>query len=278
MISKPKITVLMAEYNTDTGYLVEAITSILHQTFKDFEFIIIDDCGKNKLASIASELGDSRIRIIKNAKNMGLVYSLNNGIKHARGKYIVRMDSDDIAMPERIEKLYGYITAHPEYDVVGSRVMEISDNGNVGILGSESEKINKLVMHGDVPIHPSIIVKTDVLRSLGGYENYNRAEDLALWCKMLIAGKRIYVIDSVLLKYRVNKSDYSKRKLANRWGEIKARINFYPQMGASLFDYLYILKNIVSGMMPNFLVIQYRKKFVLQQDYKSGSNTPGDGL
>ena len=108
-MKKIEVSVVMSEYNTKEEYLCTAIESILNQTFKDFEFIIVDDCGKNDLDEIVKKYNDSRIKIVKNDKNRGFVYSLNHGIKQAKGKYIVRMDTDDISDKRRIEKIYNYI-------------------------------------------------------------------------------------------------------------------------------------------------------------------------
>jgi glycosyltransferase involved in cell wall biosynthesis len=106
----PQISVIMAVYNGEK-YLAEAIESILNQTFKEFEFIIIDDGSKDNSLNIIKRYAkkDSRIIIIKNEKNMKLAWSLNKGLKIARGKYIARMDSDDISLTDRLEKQYYFL-------------------------------------------------------------------------------------------------------------------------------------------------------------------------
>ena len=101
-----KVSVIMSEYNTAPQYLRESIESVLNQTFRDFEFIIIDDCGTNDLVKIVESYADPRIKIVRNKQNSGLVASLNTAIEKADGEYLVRMDTDDIAMPNRIETLY----------------------------------------------------------------------------------------------------------------------------------------------------------------------------
>ncbi len=265
MKSVIKVSVIMSEYNTDKTYLRTAIQSILDQTFKDFEFIIVDDRGKNDLAKVVKNFNDDRIRIIKNQKNMGLVYSLNKAVRLAKGEYLVRMDTDDIALPDRIEKTYEFMLAHPEYDVVGSCAVEFSGKKDLGILGKPGEKSKKSIMRGDVPVHPAVIMKKESVVSVSNYDNYQRAEDLALWCKLLLNKKRIFVLDDVLLLYRVNKDDYAKRTLKNRKDELKARITFYPKMGANLVDYLYIAKSIIAGIMPVKLVQICRSRFVLHR-------------
>lgn len=264
-MKKIRVSVVMSEYNTKREYLCTAIESILNQTFKDFEFIIVDDCGENNLDEIMKKYNDKRIKIVKNDKNRGLVYSLNHGIKEAKGEYIVRMDTDDIANKKRIEKLYGYIKSHPEYAVVSSRVAEFSGNQKLGILGKEGEKSKKDIMHGNILIHPSVIMRKDAIEKVGYYKDYTRAEDFVLWCDLLLAGYRLYTMNDILLKYRVNPEDYNKRKLKYRKGEIKARLEYYPKLGANFKDYLYIVKSIISGIMPIWFVRFYRKNFVLNK-------------
>ena len=264
-MSKVDVSVVMAEYNTKEKDLDATIKSILHQTFKNFEFIIVDDCGKNNLDEIVKRYNDKRIKIVKNDRNRGFVYSLNHGIKEAKGKYIVRMDTDDISDLTRIEKLYNYIESHPEYAVVGTKALEFSGNQEFGILGKAGEKNKKDIMKGNIIIHASAIIKKEALCKIGYYKEYRRAEDLVLWCELLLAGYKLYTIDEVLYKYRTNPQDYKKRKLKCRTGEIKARLIYYPKMGASLTDYLHIIKSIISGIMPIWFIRYYRKKFVLNK-------------
>lgn len=257
------VSVIMAEYNTNITDLLAAINSILDQTYRDFEFIIVDDGGKNDLKKIVDEFGDSRIRIIFNSGNKGFVYSLNNAIEHARGKYLVRMDTDDIALPNRIEKLVQFIKKNNEFDIVGSRATEFSDNVDHGIIGKSGEKSKYAIMRGDTMVHPSVIMRKHAIVRVGGYPDYYRSEDLALWCELLLKGSRFYVIDDVLLKYRVNLHDYKKRNLKNRRGEIQVRLHYYPKLGGGPVEYFRIIKSIVAGLMPSHFVQEYRNKYVL---------------
>ena len=117
-MSKPKISVIMSEYNTPPDYLRASIESILSQTFKDIEIIIVDDCGKNDLDSITEEYKDKRIRVIKNNKNIGLVESLNKAIAVSKADILARMDTDDIADENRLEEQYNFMINHEEYSVV----------------------------------------------------------------------------------------------------------------------------------------------------------------
>lgn len=115
----PKVTVLMAVYNGEK-YLREAIDSILNQTFKDFEFLIIDDGSTDGSADIIQSYEDKRIRYMRNEKNIGVAASSNRGLCQARGEYIARMDCDDISLPERLEKQVKFMDDHPEVGVCGT--------------------------------------------------------------------------------------------------------------------------------------------------------------
>ncbi len=263
-----KVSVIMAEYNTSDIYLRQAIDSVLGQTYSNFEFLIVDDSGTNHVKKVIKHYNDKRIRVIENAKNMGFTYSLNNGIKHAKGKYIVRMDTDDVIVPDRFEKLVDYIEEHPEYAAVSSRMVQFTDREELGIVGIQGEKGKREVMRGDVPIHAAAIIRKNDIEEIGLYKDYLRAEDLVLWCELLIAGKRLYMLEEVLYKYRVNPHDYKKRTIRHRKDEIKARLTYYPKLGATPGDYLKIAKSIAAGLAPIWLIRLYHNKFVLK-DYKS---------
>lgn len=118
---KPKVTVLMAEYNTKEEELREAIESILNQTYERFELLIIDDCSNEKSSKIIKSYKDDRIKMFRNQENLGLAKSLNEGIKLASTDYIIRMDTDDIALKNRIEKQVDFALKHPEYSMIAGK-------------------------------------------------------------------------------------------------------------------------------------------------------------
>ena len=117
----PKVSVLMSVYNTEENFLREAIKSILNQTYKDFEFLIINDGStKNNTEQVILSFKDDRIRYIPNERNMGIIASCNKGFDLANGEYIARFDSDDIALPQRLEKEVEFLDKNPDYGLVGS--------------------------------------------------------------------------------------------------------------------------------------------------------------
>lgn len=263
-MSKPKISVIMSEYNTPPDYLRASIESILNQTIKDIEIIIVDDCGKNDLDSIIKEYKDKRIRVIKNNKNIGLVESLNKAITVSKADILARMDTDDVADENRLEEQYNFMINHEEYSVVGTLANEFSKNSTTGVLGKPGEKTAKSLAYGDGIIHPSVMMRKKDIQSVGGYKNYKRAEDLSLWFELVMKGFRLFVIDRVLLNYRVNEEDYSKRKFKTRGGEIKARLHYYYLTKAPVLAYLVIVKSIISSILPSRIVAFFRRKIILK--------------
>ena len=148
-----EVTVLMSVYNANLKELNEAVTSILNQTYKNFEFLIINDGTKNGEKQLIESYNDNRIRIIDNEKNMGLEKSLNKGIENAKGKYIIRMDADDISHIDRIDKQLKFIKEHSQYSIISSRVNYFDESGIYGTSSRRGE-INKKNM--EIHLHTQL--------------------------------------------------------------------------------------------------------------------------
>lgn len=216
----PKVTVLMPVYNGEK-YLREAIDSILDQTFTNFEFIIIDDGSLDNSVEIIKSYQDPRIRLIKNEHNQGLVYSLNLGLSLAQGKYVARMDCDDISLPERLQKQIEFLDKNAEIAVVGTWVKIFNEKkGNQTTwqcpIDSLSIKWN-LLFHNPIP-HSSVMFRKDIILSNHGYsQEMLDVEDYDLWrrlaSKVLLAN-----LPSVLLFYRQHDSNIGS---INRKNQLK---------------------------------------------------------
>jgi len=126
----PHVTVVMSVHNSER-YLAEAIDSFLRQTFADFEFLIINDGSTDGSRPILAQYTDTRIRIIDNDRNLGLSAALNRGCAAARGRYIVRMDADDVALPDRLEKQFAFMERAPDIDMCGSWYEMFGDKSRV---------------------------------------------------------------------------------------------------------------------------------------------------
>ncbi|MGA2913322.1 MAG: glycosyltransferase [Methanoregula sp.] len=188
----PYVTVVMPVYNADE-YLGEAIDSILNQTFKDFEFIIICDDPSSKTREIINlyQNSDDRIKVIYQKKE-GLVSALNKGISMAKGKYIARMDADDISDPFRFEKQVNFLELHPDVGVIGTYMKEIDENGNPNPLSTfEPPKEHDLIawrMLFDccVVAHPTVMLRKTLFDGIDGYNpHFIHVEDTELWSRLV---------------------------------------------------------------------------------------------
>ena len=222
------ITVLMSAYNA-ARFLPQAIESVLGQTHRDFEFIIIDDGSTDDtLALTRSYAGkDSRIKIITR-ENRGFAPSLNEGMQKASGEWIARIDADDVMMPNRLERQIEFLQKHPDLVVASSLVFYI--DGTDRVIGKNQSKFTTRQAVADcvaqhLPVgfhHPAVIFRKTVIESLGGYRSaFSPAEDMDLWNRVIDAGHAVLVQDEHLTQYRIHSSSVTVQKF--RVSESKAR-------------------------------------------------------
>ena len=209
-----KISVIMPAYNTDIQYLREAVESILNQSFKDFELIVIDDGSTNGTWDYLSSLSDNRIRLIRNKTNIGVTRSLNIGLKAARGRYIARMDADDVSVPDRLEKKLAWMELHPETVMCGSAVQNIGDATNIrrtGIKDMDTYRIKTLFYYPG-PLHPTMFIRHSILDAHGiEYdESLIYAQDYALCAELGKLGT-VEILPDVLLNRRVHSSRITQK-------------------------------------------------------------------
>ena len=176
----PVVSVLFSVYN-GADYLREAINSILNQTYREFEFIIIDDGSTDATPQILDEFTDTRIIRLQNDQNLGLVISLNKALAVAKGEIIARMDADDISLPKRFEKQIEFLLKNPSIDLCGTWADLIDENGK--IIGEKKFPkrhlaiIRALLLLSPI-IHPTFFAKSEVFKELKGYNpRFEYAED-----------------------------------------------------------------------------------------------------
>ncbi len=205
MIQSPSVSVLMPVYNAEK-YLKYSIESILNQTFLNFQFFIVndgsDDNSENVILDYANK--DKRIVYIKNEHNEGLIHTLNKGIDIINSKYLVRMDADDIAMPERIKKQVEFMESNPEILISGTQIQYFGESNNISDFPLNHKSIHARLLFGSALAHPTIIIQLNKLKAHGlKYdESYLHAEDYNLWTRAAKVGK-LANIDEVLLHYRL---------------------------------------------------------------------------
>lgn len=213
----PTISVIMSVFNEPIAWIKQSIDSILYQTFSNFEFIIINDNpeGKEQLAMLHEYAQkDHRIKVIENTENKGLTKSLNVGIACAKGKYLARMDADDISLPNRFMIQYEYMEHHPEIDICGSWAKLFGNVPPVAYtinkLPIEPENIKLYSLFYNPMIHPSMFIRTKSFALPLYNEHFIKAQDYVLVGESLIQGKKLANIPQVLMKYRVTQKSGKK--------------------------------------------------------------------
>jgi glycosyltransferase involved in cell wall biosynthesis len=183
----PKVSVVMSVYNAEK-YLAGAIESILNQTFQDFEFIIVNDASTDSTEEILKQFDDPRIKIIKNSENLGLTESLNIGIKTTKGKYIARMDGDDISLPERLEKQFSFMEMNPAVGLLSSWynfINETEKRLKACYLPVEDKTLRERLIHINQFCHGAAMIRKEALDTVGLYRTFFRyAQDYDLWLRI----------------------------------------------------------------------------------------------
>ncbi len=202
------ISVLMSVYNETLDEMKQSIDSVLAQTYKDFELIVVLDKPEYTDAlALLEEYAkkDARVVVKVNHENIGLAMSMNVGAEVAKGEYLLRMDADDICMPDRFQKEFDTIT-NGGYDFVCGNYDIIDENG-VLLSGEQpyytQRQIKLLLPHKNIIHHPTVIMRADKFREVGGYRNYKCAQDYDLWLRMQNAGYKFYMMPDKLIHYRV---------------------------------------------------------------------------
>lgn len=206
MDGSPKVSVIMPVYNAEK-YIKEAVESILSQTEGDLELILIDDCGSDTSMARAQEIQDDRICIIHNERNSGIAYSRNQGIEHARGKYIALMDDDDVAPTDRLAVECRFLDEHADIDVVGGGALWINEEGKITSYLREiicnPKRIRAELLFRDVIENGSAMIRTDFIKrnNLRYRDGYLGMEDFKFWTECSVFGN-IANISKVLLYWR----------------------------------------------------------------------------
>ena len=262
------ISVVLPVYNAEET-VAEAIDSILQQTFMDFELIIINDGSIDNSEEIILSYSDERIRYYSNGENRGLIYSLNRGLRLAKGKYIARMDADDISLPERFEKQVRIMEDKPHVIVCGTLVKYFgSTKCRLPFTAYEDSGLNKeKLLLGCCFAHPTVMIRRQILVDTGivYHDDYLHAEDYKMWIDLAAHGD-FYNIQEVLLKYRLSATQISQNSnLSQIEYSIKCRREYIEKnIGKNYIEHPITLKTIRE-------TYQYMKfnKYMLQVVYMS---------
>ncbi|TAF45002.1 MAG: glycosyltransferase [Sphingobacteriales bacterium] len=218
----PTISVLMPVYNGEK-YLKEAINSILNQSFKDFEFIIINDGSTDSTEEIILSYTDPRIVYVKNEVNLHLIKTLNKGIDLSKGKYIARMDADDISIQNRFEQQIKIFNQYTEVDIVNCQYFLLTADGKsyrndrTSII-INTEAVKYISIFQTMIQHPTVMIKAELMK-LNKYkdnEDVKHIEDFELWNRLFENKCNSYIIEEHLLFYRVNPASINNTKGAEQ--------------------------------------------------------------
>jgi len=246
------ISVIMSTYKEDERLLRESIESILNQTYRDFEYIIILDYPDNDVhKSVIEEyaLKDDRIHFYINEKNMGLTDSLNRGLSLCHGEYIARMDADDISLPDRLERQMKYLEKN-RYDLIGGITEMINENGSllysIKSVPTDPKKINKALRYSQCIAHPTWLGRKEVFEKNSGYRHMPLCEDYDFTLRAVLNGFVISNLNEPVLKYRMTSNSISRSNLFEQYLYMSYITNEYKNNRIASVDkaYAYVQQHL----------------------------------
>ncbi len=219
-MSNEKVSVLMCTYKEPKEYVRQAAESILKQSFPVYEYVIvIDDPHNDEVISYLESISETHpfVKLIFNDKNLGLVKSLNRGLEEITGDYICRMDADDIAKENRIEKQLAYLSAN-HLDLTGCAVEDIDEDNHVinqaVAFPEKHEQVAEYLKYNNALVHPSWLGKKEVFEKLCGYREIKACEDYDFAVRCVLSGFMLGNCPEVLLSYRINQKGISSTNRA----------------------------------------------------------------
>jgi len=284
-MNKPLVSVLMPTFNADY-FIEESVRSITNQTYHNLQIIIIDDGSTDKTSNIINQFKDNRIRFIKHEKNQGLIFTLNEGIKLCTGKYIARMDADDISELNRIECQVDFMEDHPDVGILGTAVQNIGTFNNIVRYPQTDDEIRWKILYTCCFSHPSVMLRTFVIRKFNLEYNpvYDHAEDYELWPRLLQYCKG-YNLETPLLRYRIHPKNVSKlyeqTQLQNSLLVIQQQfhrmglyitfdeVKLFREFANSNFSFdaheIHLLTSLIDRIILNKKMPEYSKRMIVQR-------------
>jgi glycosyltransferase involved in cell wall biosynthesis len=210
-MTSPRVSVVMSAYNAERA-LRPAVESILGQSFRDFEFIVIDDGSRDATASILEQYADPRLQVVRQ-ENRGLTASLNRGVALSTGEYVARMDADDVAHPDRFREQVAFLDAHPDVGVVGTAYEEIDADGRIighRIFPTDDAALRRVLIRYNPFFHSSVMIRRRILAEVGPYDEARSllVEDYELWFRVARV-TRIANLPAMLMQRRYSGENLS---------------------------------------------------------------------
>ncbi len=262
-----KVDIIMGVYN-DGKTLQRALDSILRQMLTDWRLLVCDDGSTDDTQSILEEYrskAPEKIALFSNGRNRGLTYCLNRLIGETRAAYTARMDGDDICFPQRLQKQVNFLDTHPQYAIVASSIQKFDEEGVFATVHFPEKPTKEDLLWNSPFVHPTVMMRTDVLKELGGYRDIPktvRCEDYDLWFRAYALGHRGYCIQEPLLRYYEGRQTYGKRKYRYRINEARTRLEGYRRNGMLVKGLLFVLKPLLVGLIPKQALMRIRRQKV----------------
>lgn len=247
-MTSPAVSVIMPVYNAEL-YLKEAVDSILSQSFADFELFIIDDASTDKSIEILNSFNDHRITLIRKSVNTGYTDSLNMAIPLTKGKYIARMDADDVSLENRFQVQFNYMEAHQDVLVLGTMYKIIDKETVRHYMPIDHDEVKLFALMKTPVAHPTVFIRRSVFDQYNlRYDRaFEPAEDYDLWSRILEYGK-IENLPDVLLYYRVHTqqtSAYRSKKQLEMANRIRSRqLERLMALSSDMYDSVFVIKTL----------------------------------
>ena len=245
-------------------FLEESMDSVLLQSFKQFEFLIIDDCSEDNTLEILNNYSkkDERIKVYENKVNLGLTVNLNFLIKEASGEYIIRMDADDVCKKDRFYKQIEYLDNNPTIGLVGSSCNVIDEYSNV--IGNRtnpynhSDIIRNLIIYNHIN-HPTVVIRTEIARFYLYDPRYKTTQDWDLWIRLYKNKIKFHNLAENLIDYRVSSNYLAKKSFRYRFNELNIKLNHFFSFN--------IFKSLIGLLVTIFLIFLPNKMFKLIKSF-----------
>lgn len=258
------VSVIMGIYNCALT-LEDAINSVVNQTFTDWELIMCDDASQDDTLEIAlrfKEKYPDRMVVLKNEENLGLNATLNKCLNAVKGKYIARMDGDDICSPERFAKELEVLENEPDIAIVSTDMAYFDESGIWGKISHPTYPKKLDFLYESPFCHAPCMVRKEAYDAVGGYsvdKKLLRVEDYHLWMKMYKAGYKGKNLHEVLYSMRDDRKAYKRRKFKYRVNEAYVKYLAIRELCLPMRGYIYVLRPIVVGLLPDFIYDKLHK-------------------
>ena len=252
-MSGPKVSVLMSVYN-NASCVDASIRSIVDQTYTDWEMILWNDASSDgsfhKL--LKWQACDDRIQVYENGSNLGLAASLNKALEKSAGRYIARMDGDDVAVPDRLMKQVAFLDQNPQAAIVSAGCILFDETGEWGSRNGKPRPLISDFLWGSQFLHPATVMRREALLAVGGYrvcKDTLRTEDYDLFMRMYARGSRGYNLQEPLLYYYENRKP-RRVPFSRRMSEAKTRYRGFSELGLMPRGLVYVVKPLLIGLLP----------------------------